>query len=386
MRAHCRRPAGVRKLILSLAMLAAPAFVSAEGFSRVSVPIPVEIDGQPVRCPLYLNLEMKAYDLPFDKFAAGQLDQRQAMFATAVQAVREGDLAKFASVWTAPNQMKIRGTSSVALVPNDAEAWMHAAKSNFDFDKLTVLAQFEVGQETMFIWDGTMANGARHRAAFYVGPDKNNETRLSAVSSATTVQSLVMNAFFAAQMDPDAYKPLPNIHLHYQYPIARAGNADSGGHPIYLEFDGSPMNFPVNDEKVKPPTPLMDFFRKATLAQQSGNDELYASSFTPKSQEKMRKWLAEMASRRKQAKSLPRPTAFPTYVKFVLNADPVFLVFQAATAGNDWMPRNLTYTYVLHKDGAFKMANFFFSGDFEDFLQDPTLFDKQFLKSASTIP
>ena len=77
-------------------------------------PIPVELDGQPTHCRLYLKLETKSYNVPFEKFAAGPMDNAQTMFATAVDAIRKDDAAKFASVWTSPDQMKRPSRVSVA--------------------------------------------------------------------------------------------------------------------------------------------------------------------------------------------------------------------------------------------------------------------------------
>jgi hypothetical protein len=69
-------------------------------------------------------------------------------------------------------------------------------------------------------------------------------------------------------------------------------------------------------------------------------------------------------------------------VKFVLNAEPVFLVFQAPGAGNNWMPENLTYSYVLHEGGTYKIANFSSVTEIDGFLENPKFFDKRILKAA----
>ncbi|MGB8411294.1 MAG: hypothetical protein WCE23_00560 [Candidatus Binatus sp.] len=370
---------------LFLALLVAPTAVFGEEFSRVSVPLPVEIDGRPMRCPLYLKFEMKSYNIPFNQFAAGPLDKEQTMFVTVVQAIRKADAAKFRSVWTSPDQMKGLGTTVISLADDSPENWIRQARSIFDFDNLKVIAQIQLGLRTMFIWDSMTKDGAR-RNAFYVGFDKNNQLRLSAVSSSIPVASMVLNAFRAAQTEPDAYKPLPNINLRYEYPIPLDGEAAPSAHPVFLEFDGSPMDFPLGDEKVKPPTALLEFFRKATFAHQQGKDDLYASSFTPKSAEKVRQWLASMKSRRRLANQPPQMPSTLGNVKFVLNAEPIFLVFEAPAAGNDWKPENLTYSYILHKGGGYKIANYFYSSDLDDFLQNPSFFDKGVLKSAPTTP
>ena len=74
------------------------------------------------------------------------------------------------------------------------------------------------------------------------------------------------------------------------------------------------------------------------------------------------------------------------YVKFVLSADPLFLVFQAPTAGNDWTLQSLTYSYILHEGGTYKIANFSYSTELDDFLQNPQFFDKQILKPIPASP
>jgi len=323
---------------------------------------------------------MKRYNIPSNQFAAGPLDKEQTMFVTAVEAIRKSDAAKFSSVWTSPNQMKGLGTTIITIADDSPGNWISQARSIFDFDNLKVIAQLQLGLSTMFIWDSMTKEGAR-RNAFYVGFDKNNQLRLSVVSSSAPVESMILSAFWAAQTEPDAYKPLPNINLRYEYPIPLDGEAGSSTHPVFLEFDGSPMDFPLG---VKPPTALLKFFRNADLARQEGKDELYASCFTPKSAEKVRQWLASMKSQRKPA-NLPLPMRSTLgNVKFVLDAEPVYLVFEAPTGGNDWSAENLTYSYVLHEGGGYKIANFFYATDLDDFLQNPSFFDKGILKSAAT--
>ena len=370
---------------LSLSLLAGSTCAFGETFTRVSIPIPVEIDGQPVRSALYLKFEMKSYDIPFDQFATGPLDKEQMMFVTAVQAIRKADAAKFASVWTSPNQMKGLGTTIITLVDDSPQNWIGQARSNFDFDNLRLIAQVRIGSRTMFIWDSSTKDSTR-RNAFYVGMDKNNQLRLSAVSSSTPVEVLVLNAFQAAQTQPDAYRSAPNINLRYEYAIPLYSKADTRAHPVFLEFDGSPMDFPLGDEKVKPPTPLLEFFRKAALAQRNGKDDLYASCYTPKSADRIRQWLATMESRRKLAQQPPQVPSTLGNVKFVLNAEPIFLVFQAPTGGNDWKPENLTYSYILHGGGAYKIANFSSANEIDDLLQNPQFFDKRVLKQAPVAP
>jgi hypothetical protein len=373
-------------------LVVAPGIVLGQEFGGVSVPIPVELDGQPTHCRLYLKLETKSYNVPFEKFAAGPMDNAQTMFATAVDAIRKDDAAKFASVWTSPDQMKRRSQVTVALADNSTGSWIKVARSNFDFDKLTVVAEVLVGSETIFIWDAPTRAGIQ-RNAFYIGLDQKNQLRLSAVSSNSPVEPLILNAFVAARTDPAVYKPISNINVDYQYPIPLAGPGDAGAHPAFFEFDGAPMDFPIGDEKIKAPTPLLEFLRNAAFAIRSGKDKSFASDFTPRSRETISQWLAatekrEQAKQRSQASASPASnyetagliSAMMANVKFVLNADPIFLVFQARGSGDKWTPQALSYSYVLREGGTYKIANFSSMNTLDDFLQNPAVFDKHILK------
>src|SRR5277367_972125 len=322
-------------------LVIAPGIALGQQFAAVSVPTPVEIDGQPTHCRLYLKFETKSYNVPFETFAAGRLDSAQTMFATAVDAIRKNDAAKFASVWTSPDQMKRNSQVTVTLADSSTDSWLKVARSNFDFDKLTVVAEVLVGSQTMFIWDASTKSGIE-RNAFYVGLDQKNQLRLSAVSSNSPVEPLILNAFVAAKMYPAVYKPISNLNVGYQYPIPLAGPGDAGAHPVFFEFDGATMDFPISDQKIKAPTPLLEFLRNAAFAIRSGKDKSFADDFTPRSRETISRWLAatekrEQAKQRSQASASPASnyetagliSAMMANVKFVLNADSVFLVFQA---------------------------------------------------------
>jgi len=304
--------------------------------------------------------------------------------------------------------MKGRGGATVKMTDESVSNWMKLAKSNFDFDHLTVVAEVLLGPDSMFVFDSDTKGGIQ-RYALYVGLDQKNRERLSAVGSNTPLELLVLNSFVAARTSPDEYKPLPNINLRYQYPIPVSGKMDSGAHPIFLEFDGSPVDFPLTDEKVTPPTPLLAFLRNATLAYERNKNDVYASDFTSQSQQRVKPWLAETERlkqeklKQEKLKQEPQPAAQPTvasptkpqaeesrstqsYVKFTLNADPIFLVFQTFAPGSAWRPANLTYSYILRQGSDYKIANFAYSNTLDDFLQDPALFDKRILKPAPQKP
>ncbi len=373
----------------SLALLVLPTCVSGQGFSRVSMPIAIDIEDQSVRCPIYFKLELKEIGAPIDKFAGGKLSDSEAMFVAAVQAVRKNDAVKFGTVWAAPNEMKTTTESNIALKDNTPSGWLQVIRSNFNFDTLNVVAEAEIGSEPMFVWEVTSKDG-NDRRAFYVGTDKKGNRKLSIVSSATPVQNLILMSFVAAQKDQAAYKPVANVNTRYQYPIPVEGPGGSGPHPVFFQFDGMPMDFPLANEKVKPPMPVLEFLRQTAQTYAAGQYDAFANNFTEKSGLKVKQWIAAMQNQRarqrlatpaKQDKSELMPVSAGN-VKFVMKAEPLYIVFQAPTIGTGWTPAQLTYQYVLLQGGSYKIAEFGYSNFLDDLLQDQKLFDKRILKPA----
>lgn len=388
--------------------------LAGQELKSMSIPLPVVIEGKPTPSKMYLKVEMKNINQSFDQFAAGKTDKAEAMFVKAVQAVRKKDVAAFGSVWSAPDQMKSTGqTKVVKMADNGPDGWMKVIQSVFDFNKLTVVAELLAGPDTMFIWDSETKSGVLRRA-LYVGPDKSGSVRLSAPGGNNPIDDMLQSAFVAAQADPNSYKPVPGLNLHYQAAVPLGGEKSAGAHPVVFEFDGMPVDLPLNDEKVKAPSPLLDFFRKADVAIHDERYDAYVSDFTPKSQEKVKQWtdaqektkqeklkqeklqeekkLEEQKLKPEQttatkpavppdakAKAAAPPPLF-AHAKFVLNADPIFLVFQAPGGGSGWAPAKLTYTYVLHQGDDYKITNFEYANTLDEFLQNPALFDKNVLK------
>lgn len=375
------------KRALWLALLL-PTCALGQVFSRVSLPIAVDIEDQPVHCAIYFKLELKEIDAPVDRFAGQKLSEAEEMFATAVQAVRKNDAAKFGTVWAVPNDMKSSTEASIALKDNTPAGWLQVIRSNFNFDTLRVVAEAEVGSEPMFVWEVTSKDGTDRRA-FYIGTDKKGQRKLSIVSSASPVQNLILMSYVAAQKEPAAYKPVANINARYQYPVPVEGASGAGPHPVFFEFDGTPMDFPLANEKVKPPMPVLEFLRQVSQTYQAGKYDAFASNFTEKSQLKVKQWIAALQNQRarrqaatpaaKQEKTELMPVSVGN-VKFVMNAEPLYIVFQAPTIGTGWAPAQLTYQYVLHQDGSYKIAEFGYSNFLDDLLQDQKLFDKRILK------
>ena len=351
--------------------------LQADDYARVNLPIPVEIESRQVRAPFYLGLDLRMIHLPFRQFAltagakAGVKDNDPAdkLFVTAIKAAQAGDASQFASVWGAPNEMKSAGATTIAMAgDNGPDAWMKMIRANSDLNHLEIVTEARVGSGRVFIFDSKI-QGQPLRSAFYVGPDRNGHSKVTAVSSSTTVPALILNCFQAAQTKPQLYDPLAAVNTAYRMslPVDGAAQADTGS--VMLEFNGS----------FQPPAPIVQLFRDANEAYKKGDFKTVESYFTAGSQRRVNPWLEKLAA----GNSVRTPSILPPveHIQFVLTADPVYIVFSAPPPMPGISPE-WSYQFVIQEDGVYKLANFSYSGTLDDLLQNKDLFTKQHLREA----
>lgn len=340
----------------------------ADDYARLNLPIPVDIEGQQVHAPLYLGLELRAVHMPFTEFAAKFTDSPDRLFVSAMKAAQAGDASQFAKVWAAPNEMKSAGTTTVAMADdNGPDAWMKMMRANLDFNHFEIVAEARVGLGRIFIFD-SQSHAQPLRSAFYVGPDRSGQARVTIVSSSTTVPELILDCFQAARTKPELYNPVAVVHSAFGISLPlEAAQANTGA--VMLEFNGSPLA----------PAPIAQLFRQVNEAYKKRDVKTLESYFTAGSQRRVNPWLERLAA----GNSMRTPQLLPPveHIQFVLNAEPVYIVFTAPppTPG---VPAGWSYQFVVHEHGAYKLANYSYSGTLDDLLQNKTLFTKEHLRSG----
>src|SRR5262249_23807673 len=144
-----------------------------------------------------------------------------------------------------------------------------------------------------------------------------------------------------------------------------------------LHFDGTLLNFNAFDTEGAAPTPLLAFYRDAFMAFKNRSFDEFVKTFTTESQSGVKRWVAGVEGT--NAESYFKTVTTGRYVKFVLNADPVYLVFYTGDKTDKWIPGSLHYDYVVRdaKLGTYKLANFGFNSSFDDILRDQSMFNQQ---------
>jgi hypothetical protein len=357
----------------------------AQQFTVRNFPIPISVDGEHVRSNVFLQFEMKDYGMPFSKFAGMHLDPREAVFAELVRAMQHNDAKAVEKVLAPqkPRKPEPDEKGGTVLMPEmtpeknavDVTTVYRAAFGNLE--NVDVIAQVLVGSKSLFIWDAKMIGRPRRRA-FSVEPD--GPTRLVAreVTAANPVDILILSILEDGFKDPMAYAAVADPHLRYRQPLAIEGK-NKTAHEVALLFNGQPVDFDAFAET--PPTdPLLLFYWNVFTAFKAHKNNEFLAGHSAKSQAKLQQWWKTFTPEAESAyyKSITNGR----WVKFVMDGDPVYIVFYGQKKGADWIVGSLSYQYVLKNPQTqhYLIANVLSQGFFDDVIGRNTLFDQRVLK------
>jgi hypothetical protein len=221
------------------------------------------------------------------------------------------------------------------------------------------------------------------RLGFIVNADEKGKLLITDISSVQDpIANLIQLIMNEALHDRTGYTPSENAKTKYRYAFPLAGKGNPGKHPVYLQFSGEPLNFPVHDRRVPAPNPSLASYRDAYLTFKSKKFAEFTVLHTPESETKIREFVSSLTAG--NTERLSQRILADKYVKFLLNADPVYLVFYTSFPGDDWPSGALGFDYV-YKDpasGKYLITNFLVQGFLDDILKDPALFNQLVFKPA----
>jgi hypothetical protein len=363
----------------------------AQQFTVRNFPVPISIDGEHIRSNAYLQFEMKDYGVPFSKFSAGQLDPRESVFAQLIRGLQKNDPRAVEKVFMPARKRKEAPDekggviSSPPMTPAQAAAdFTSAYRAAFgNFENIDVIAQILVGSKSLFIWDARMPGRPRRRA-FSVEPEgPAAAARLVAreVTAAAPVDILVLSILEDGFKNPSAYVSVADPHLRYRQPLAIEGK-NKTVHEVALLFNGEPADFnafgdtPSND-------PLLLFYRGVFQAFKAHKQDEFLAGHSVKSQAKFKQWWKTFNKDAEEAYYTTMTKG--RWVKFVMNCDPIYIVFYSQTKGNDWLPGSLGYQYVVKSPETqqYLISNVLSQGFFDDVIEKNNLFDERVFKSPA---
>jgi hypothetical protein len=347
--------------------------------------VPISIDGERVRSNIFLQFEMKDYGVPFSKFSASHLDPREAVFAELVRSIQKNDPKAVEKVLVQPRPLKINPddkNGTISAIPTTPEQYavetVKVYRATFgNFDNIDVIAQVQVGSKSLFVWDAKLPGRPRRRA-FSV--EAEGPTRLVAreVMSSSPVDVLILSILEEGVKNPSAYAAVPDPHLHYRQPLAIEGK-NKTAHEVALLFNGEALDFDAFGEG--PVTnPLLAFYRSVFSAFKAHKMDVFLAAHTVKSRAKLQAWWKTFSKENEDAYYLTMVKG--RFVKFVMDGDPVYILFYSQTKGKDWIVGSLGYQYVVKNssDQQYQIANVLSEGFFDDVIGKNNLFDQRVLK------
>lgn len=365
-------------LVLCICVTAAAGQVT--GFKTESVPLAINIEGKPVRSSIYLQYDTKPYGVTAEQFAAQKLDDREKFFFQGLRAIRTHDYANLNAIWQAP---PANPKASVAMDVSTAKSYLDTFAVGYGkFEGLKILRRVEMNSGSLFLWGARATNGMFWPEGSIVTPSA-KKLAFEPVTPSNTIANLIVDTAVAASIKPADFAPVADTHSKYRAVLGATAKTTPSAHPIALQFDGVPLNFSVFDAAQPPTDPVLAFYRDAYMKLKHRAFDDFVKMYAPESQRSVTKFTEnlQLANAGTYLDSLTSSR----YVKFLLNADPVYLVFYSNDKTDKWSFSSLHHDYVVRdlQTGTYKLANFAFTSSFDDLLNDQDLFDQQIFRRGA---
>ena len=377
-----RRRAWILPLLLASAIAAAaqgtPAGTPAVfGWKSESVPLAINVEGKPVRSSLYLHYEFKTYGSTLEQFGAQRMDEREKLFFQGMRAMRIADEAGLKAIWQNPAS---NGKVTVGYDKMDAKTYLEKYASGYGkFEGLKIISRIELGSDSMFLWAANASNGVFWPDGSIIHASASQRQVFTPVTPSLPVANIIVDNTVASLTTPQSYTA-QDVHPKYHSALNLQGKSGPGAHPVSLLFDGMQMNFNVFEAAAPAPHPSLAFYRDAYNLLKKRAFPEFTKMFLPESQKGVTQWAERMGA--DDARPYFEAMTSARYVKFLLEADPIFIVFYSSDPTDKWTASSLHHDYVVRdpQSGSFKLANLLFMSSLDDLLNDTDQFSTQMFR------
>jgi hypothetical protein len=354
--------------ILCLLLITASSAIAAD-MTTLSYPVSVSVDDAYVRSSMFLKFDAKTYNLPIDRFAEGQLDAREGLFLSFMNAMRARDVERVQALLdNSAVTFKQEGPVQISVEPVPPKKLVELYHANTGgFQKLDVIAQVMHGPHSLFIWQ---SNSAREpvRWAFRVSPIGEKLVVSEVTAGAAVDLLLIENVMKNSLRNPRTPAPVANLKKRFEVNLG-----ESKVHPVILQFDGVAADIDIFEGPASP-SEIVSLYRSAFGALRLKAKEQYLTWFTPSSRKRMEQNFKVMPA--EALEQHLEQTVSGGRVRFILSAEPVFIVFR--TPMNDFEAADGALTYdTLVRDASSKLrfANVSNITFLDGVLKNPAVFD-----------
>jgi hypothetical protein len=352
-----RRLPGVL-LLLSLAAVPAGAQQSEE---RV-FPVSLNVEGEYRQTSMLLRLPWKTYGRPVSVLANERLDDDERAFVRFAEAIRANDVTTVQSLFELPSPgAGAAATAGMAVPPLTPDQLVQSYRQAFNgFLDVKLEGRVPVDGATLFLWRGTTSRGAILRG--FVVRAADGQRRVAEVTMTRPIEVFLVNTLGhvdATVLSGTGQRVSPDART-YSWPLTGTG--------VRLEFNGRRLNENVAVASAKAEAKAILAPLRARAAALSGKklEQLYALH-TPRSGTKLKEWYASMTPEAFDSYVLSQ--SGPRFVKFVIDAAPLAIVFSADTESNTWPVGGLQYDYLLRDASGYRIANVHYQSFFDDLLK-----------------
>ena len=310
---------------------------------------------------MLLRLPWKVYGRPVSALAAERLDDDERAFVRFAEAIKANDVATVQSLFELPSSAAgTAPTSGMTVAPLTPEQLVQVVPADIQ----RALRREGRGARAGGRRDAVPVAWATPKGSILRGFSVRSaagQRRVAEVTMTQPIEVFLVNTLGhvdAAVLSGTVQRAAAGTRRD-SWPLTATG--------VRLEFNGQRLNANLADSSAKIEKAVLapPRARAAALAAKK-MDQLYAVH-TPKSTAKLKEWYASMTP--EMFDSYVRSQSQPRFIKFVLDAAPLSIVFSAETEANTWPAGGLHYDYLLRDAGGYRIANVHYESFFDDLLK-----------------
>ncbi len=335
----------------------------------------VDTDGEPIVTSMLLRLPMKTYGeggTPLDALVNdSRLDDRERAMVTYLNSIRTSNAAAFHALEYVPPPITKHEVFAVRvdLTFDQIAAIMGKIFDYFRNVRLECRIPMEAGD--LFIWKAETADGWLRKGFLVLTVD--GKLRIDFASS-----NYPLEAYVETSLDRSTMDSLERMAVRPSE--KREFSLDLDGRGAGLEFNGQYLKAEICDRSATLPQAARVLCAAARKLR-DGDEDGYLALLWPPSRERMEKWFQRYGFEQWRKR---QPEA--EYIRFILDADPVFMVFLLTAAERTW-PDNLGYhRYVFRSSGGLEIGNVFLVSLFDEMLEKERTNLIKFLKRGDATP
>jgi hypothetical protein len=360
--------------VLAVAMVSVIPAIAANINTR-SFPVAIRADREPVGdLPICFKCDFVVYDMPLPEFTAKCTDKHEASLTRLLRAFKNKDRAELAAVIAVePGQPQSERDEDIVSTLDLVSPLFSDEICGPDFEHVRVTTQFFIGQDIIFFlrWERGKGLGVEHLIGWRFSKDGEGNLLMTETEQ---LESVLGEALEALKKSPMALTLKGKDDFDYEYMVP----GTEGDHPVYLQFNGKVRDFAVFEDEADANDEVMVFYQRAYRALKDDYPKGLASFLSKKSRDEYLSCLPDVNEAATQW-TYEREIKRGVHVVFVMNADPIYIVFRCQT---DLLRKGtigeLACDYVMRDKATrrFQLVNYRVMEFFDEFLllDDPENF------------